>query len=59
SRHRVLLPVSMLLGATVMIWSDTVARSLFAPREMPVGIITALIGAPIFVLVLVRYRRVT
>jgi iron complex transport system permease protein len=59
SRHRVLLPVSMLLGATVMIWSDTVARSLFAPREMPVGIITALIGAPIFVLVLIRYRRVT
>lgn len=59
SGHRVLLPVSMLLGAIFMIWSDTAARSLFAPREMPVGIITALIGAPIFVLVLVRYRRVT
>jgi iron complex transport system permease protein len=59
SRHRVLLPVSMLLGAIFMIWSDTAARSLFAPREMPVGIITALIGAPIFVLVLVRYRRMT
>ena len=48
-----------LLGAIFMIWSDTAARSLFAPRELPVGIITALIGAPIFILVLVRYRRMT
>lgn len=59
SRHRVLLPVSMLVGAIFMIWSDTAARSLFSPRELPVGIITALIGAPIFVLVLLRYRRMT
>ena len=59
SRHRVLLPVSMLLGASFMIWTDTAARSLFAPRELPVGIITALLGAPIFLLVLLRYRRMT
>jgi iron complex transport system permease protein len=59
SRHRVLLPVSMLLGASFMIWTDTAARSLFAPRELPVGIITALLGAPIFLLVLLRYRRAT
>lgn len=59
SRHRVLLPVAMLLGASFMIWTDTAARSLFAPRELPVGIITALLGAPIFLLVLLRYRRIT
>lgn len=59
SRHRMLLPVSMLLGASFMIWTDTAARSLFAPRELPVGIITALLGAPIFLLVLLRYRRMT
>lgn len=59
SRHRVLLPVSMLLGASFMIWTDTAARSLFEPRELPVGIITALLGAPIFLLVLLRYRRMT
>lgn len=59
SRHRLLLPISMLVGATFMIWTDTAARSLFAPRELPVGIITALIGAPIFLLVLLRYRRAT
>lgn len=59
SRHRLLLPVAMLLGACFMIWTDTAARSLFAPRELPVGIITALIGAPIFLAVLLRYRRIT
>ena len=59
SRHRVLLPVSMLLGASFMVWTDTAARSLFEPRELPVGIITALLGAPIFLLVLLRYRRMT
>ncbi len=59
SRHRLLLPIAMLLGASFMIWTDTAARSLFAPRELPVGIITALLGAPIFLLVLLRYRRVT
>ena len=59
SRHRVLLPLSMLLGASFMIWTDTAARSLFAPRELPVGIITALLGAPIFLAVLLRYRRIT
>lgn len=59
SRHRVLLPMSMLVGAIFMLWTDTAARSLFDPRELPVGIVTALIGAPAFLLILVRYRRVT
>lgn len=59
SRHRVLLPWSMLVGAIVMLWADTAARSLFDPRELPVGIVTALVGAPAFLLVLLRYRRVT
>lgn len=59
SRHRLLLPVAMLLGASFMIWTDTAARSLFNPRELPVGIITALLGAPIFLGVLLRYRRIT
>lgn len=59
SRHRVLLPHAMLVGALFMLWTDTAARTLFDPRELPVGIITAIIGAPIFLLVLLRYRRVT
>ncbi|WP_354043538.1 iron chelate uptake ABC transporter family permease subunit [Devosia sp. UYZn731] len=59
SRHRVLLPMSMLVGAVFMLWTDTAARSLFDPRELPVGIVTALVGAPVFLLILLRYRRVT
>ncbi len=59
SRHRVLLPMSMLVGAIFMLWTDTAARTLFDPRELPVGIVTALIGAPAFLLILLRYRRVT
>ena len=59
SRHRILLPVAMLLGASFMVWTDTAARTMFAPRELPVGIITALLGAPIFLMVLLRYRRIT
>ncbi len=59
SRHRDLLPMSMLVGAIFMLWTDTAARTLFDPRELPVGIVTALIGAPAFLLILLRYRRVT
>ncbi|WP_239456480.1 putative F420-0 ABC transporter permease subunit [Nocardioides solisilvae] len=56
SRHRRLLPLSVLTGAIFMVWVDTVARTLFEPREVPVGIITVLVGAPVFVLVLLRHR---
>lgn len=56
ARHRRLLPLTVLAGATFMVWVDTLARTIFDPRELPVGIITVLIGAPVFVLVLVRNR---
>ncbi|WEJ34247.1 putative F420-0 ABC transporter permease subunit [Devosia sp. SD17-2] len=59
ARHWRLLPWSMVVGALVMLWADTAARTLFDPRELPVGIVTALIGAPAFFFVLMRYRRVT
>lgn len=58
-QHRHLLPLSMLVGAIFMLWADTMARTLFDPRELPVGIVTALVGAPAFLLILLRYRRVT
>jgi iron complex transport system permease protein len=59
AQHRVLLSMSMLLGAIFMVWTDTAARTLFDPRELPVGIITALIGSPIFLAVLMRFRGAT
>jgi iron complex transport system permease protein len=57
ARHRVLLPLAALLGGSFLVWADTLARTIFAPRELPVGILTAAIGAPVFALLLWRGRR--
>jgi iron complex transport system permease protein len=57
--HRALLPLSALIGAVFMLWADTIARTLFDPRELPVGIVTALVGAPIFALLIFRARRLS
>ncbi len=50
--HRVLLPVSALVGAAFLAWTDALARVAFAPLEVPVGVFTALLGVPLFLLVL-------
>lgn len=55
-RHRAVLPVSFLAGALFLMWADTAARTLFDPRELPVGIFTALIGGPMFAIILLRRR---
>ncbi|MGJ7442377.1 FecCD family ABC transporter permease [Aquipuribacter sp. MA13-6] len=54
--HRVLLPVSMLLGAAFLVAADILARTVMSPAELPIGVVTALVGAPFFVLVLRRAR---
>lgn len=59
SRHRVLLPLSALAGAIFLVWADTGARTLFDPRELPVGILTALIGGPVFAVLMLRDRKLT
>ena len=53
SDHRLLLPASFLAGG-IFAWADTLARILFAPAELPVGIITAFLGAPFFLFLLFR-----
>lgn len=55
--HRLLLPASALAGATFVVIADLFARTLLAPVEIPVGIITALIGAPFFLYLLRRSRK--
>jgi len=55
--HRLLIPASALAGATFLMVTDTLARTVLAPTELPVGIITALIGAPVFIYLLRRTRR--
>jgi iron complex transport system permease protein len=54
--HRVLLPASLLAGASLLLLADLVARLMLAPAELPIGIVTALIGAPFFLYLLVRGR---
>ncbi|MBO1330354.1 iron ABC transporter permease [Streptomyces sp. VRA16 Mangrove soil] len=56
--HARLLPVTALAGAVFLVWVDTVARTVLEPQEVPVGVVTSLIGVPAFVLVLHRGRAV-
>jgi iron complex transport system permease protein len=55
--HRLLIPAAALAGATFLVVADTLARTVLAPTELPVGILTALIGAPFFIYLLRRTRR--
>ena len=55
--HRLLLPASALAGASLLLLADLLARLLLAPAELPIGIVTALIGAPFFIYLLLRGRN--
>jgi iron complex transport system permease protein len=55
--YRRLLPLSILGGASALLVSDVIARIVLAPQEIPVGIITALVGAPFFLWVLRRSKN--
>jgi iron complex transport system permease protein len=52
--HRILLPASVLLGGSLLVFADTLSRSLLAPRQLPVGVVMALIGVPVFLWLLYR-----
>ncbi len=53
--HRTLLPAAFLLGGALLALADAVARTAFAPRELPVGVVTALVGVPVFAMLLRRW----
>lgn len=55
--HRALLPVSALGGAVLLVLCDTIARAVLAPAELPIGILTALLGAPFFLFLLRRHAQ--
>jgi len=55
--HRIVLPASGLLGAALVLAADTVARTAMAPSELPLGVLTAFIGVPMFLLMLRHYRN--
>ncbi|WP_432478856.1 FecCD family ABC transporter permease [Nocardioides sp. GXQ0305] len=54
--HRTLLPLALLLGAAFLVLCDVVARTALAPAEVPIGVVTALVGAPFFLVVLRRHK---
>jgi iron complex transport system permease protein len=56
ARHRMLLPLSFLGGGAFLVTADLAARTLFGPNEIPVGVVTAAVGAPVFLGLLVRRR---
>jgi len=55
--HRFLIPASFVCGAVLLLVSDTVARTLIAPTVLPVAVITAFLGAPVFLYLIIRGRR--
>lgn len=54
--HRSMLPVTVCAGALFMVWVDVISREMAAPREMPLGIVTGLVGAPVFLYLMGRRR---
>ena len=54
--HRYLLPASALLGGIMLLAADAVARQVVAPAELPIGIVTATVGGPFFLWILLRRR---
>ena len=55
--HRVLLVTAAIFGGIFLVWCDTIARVIISPAELPVGVITSLIGGPFFVWLLIRKRN--
>jgi iron complex transport system permease protein len=55
--HRQLLPLSGIVGAIFLVIADTLARIIIAPAQLPVGVVTAILGGPFFLILLVKYSR--
>jgi iron complex transport system permease protein len=57
SSYRLLLPLSVVVGAAFLVLADVVARTVLSPAEVPIGVITAFCGAPFFAVVLRTSRK--
>jgi iron complex transport system permease protein len=57
SDHRLLLPASLVFGGVFVMLADTAARMIISPSELPVGVITAFLGAPFFLMLMFRDNR--
>ncbi|HET8572842.1 MAG TPA: iron ABC transporter permease [Edaphocola sp.] len=57
SDYRIILPLSAILGSILLLCADTVSRTIVPPAEIPIGILTAFMGAPVFIAILVRFKK--
>jgi len=57
SNYQLILPLSAVLGSILLLGADTLSRTLVAPSEIPIGIVTAVIGAPVFILILLKNKK--
>jgi iron complex transport system permease protein len=57
AEHRRLIPAALVGGATFLVWADVLARSLPGVSQIPLGVVTGLIGAPVFLVLLARSYR--
>jgi iron complex transport system permease protein len=58
-KHQNTLVFSILIGSIVMIWSDVLSRTLYSPEEIPIGVLTSLLGAPLFIwIIMKRYKNI-
>lgn len=57
SNYTFILPLSAILGSILLLIADTISRSIVAPSELPIGILTSLIGGPIFIAILIKFKK--
>ena len=57
SNYVIILPLSALLGAFILLFADTLSRNIVQPSELPIGILTAMMGAPVFIAILMKYKK--
>ena len=57
TNHQKMIPISIILGSLFIIWADVLARCLLPNAELPIGIFTALVGAPFFVYIVIKTQK--
>lgn len=57
SNYHIILPLSAILGSILLLSADTISRTIVEPSEMPIGILTSFLGAPVFIAILIRFKK--
>lgn len=57
SNYQIILPLSAVMGSILLLIADTFSRTIVAPSEIPIGVLTAFMGAPVFIAILIRYKN--